>query len=377
MNLTDLQTPALVLDRTKLKRNIDRMRFALNGSGVRLRPHMKTAKSIDVARLVLGDAGGAITVSTLREAEYFLDHGISDLLYAVGIAPNKLPRVAELLKRGANVHIILDSLEAAQRVAMQGESLGVMFSVLIELDCDGHRSGLRPDDPMLLEIGNSLERAPATRLSGVLTHAGESYTCKTTDCIVEMAEQERTAAIDAAERMRAAGLPCPIVSVGSSPTAALGQCRTGLTEVRAGVYMFQDLFQSNLGVCTAGDVALSVLGTVIGHKRANNCVIVDAGALAMSKDRGTSRQRVDYGYGVVCDTASGNLIDDYLVTDVNQEHGLISRREGAVNFSRFPIGSQVRVLPNHACMTAAQYEQYHVTDGDTTIVATWPRINGW
>lgn len=377
MNLADVQTPALVLDRAKLQANVDRMNACLSDSGVRLRPHLKTAKSIDVARVALQGREGSITVSTVREAEYFFSQGVTDILYAVAIAPAKLPRIAELIKQGASVQLVLDSLWMAIEVAERGRQLSVEFPVLIEIDCDGHRSGLQPEDDAVLEVAKFLHDAMGAEFHGVLTHAGESYECESEACIAELAEQERVSVVRAAKRLHAERLPCPTVSVGSSPTVSLAADYSGLTEVRAGVYMFQDLFQSNLGVCRVDDVAVSVLCTVIGHQPSRNLLITDAGALALSKDCGTARQRIDYRYGLVCGAESGKPIGDYLVTAVNQEHGLISRLDGQVDSSRFPLGSQLRILPNHACLTAACFDRYHVLDQRGLIEAVWPRIRGW
>src|SRR3954470_19807878 len=207
MQLTDLETPALVLDRTKLDRNIARMREHLTRLKVALRPHVKTAKSIDVVRRVLDTPGGVerelrgITVSTLKEAEYFLSNGITDILYAVGIAPNKLDHVAKLMRDGADMTLLLDSAEAADMLAAKGEALGVQFPALIEIDSDGHRSGITPGDSTLIEIGKRLHGRPGSALRGVMTHAGDSYNCPSIEALREMAERERLAVVTCAEAL--------------------------------------------------------------------------------------------------------------------------------------------------------------------------------
>jgi D-serine deaminase-like pyridoxal phosphate-dependent protein len=383
MQLTDLETPALVLDRNTLDRNIARMREHLTRLEVSLRPHVKTAKSIDVVRRALEtqpgvpDANCAITVSTLKEAEYFLSNGITDILYAVGIAPNKLDHVAALMKRGANLKVLLDSAEAADNIAAKGEALGTRFSALIEIDSDGHRSGIAPGDARLIDIGARLHGRKGSKLAGVMTHAGDSYNCATVDAIRALAERERKAVVDCAAALRRAKLPCDIVSVGSTPTATYSENMDGVTEVRAGVYMFFDLFQAGLGVCGVDDIALSVLTSVIGHQEERNWIIADAGWMALSRDRGTSKQRVDQGYGVVCDLA-GRPIDDLIVADTNQEHGIIAKRNGdRLDMDRFPVGTLLRILPNHACATAAQHPHYNVIAGEPVVEAVWPRFSGW
>ncbi|MGZ5170691.1 MAG: DSD1 family PLP-dependent enzyme [Burkholderiales bacterium] len=384
MDLTDLETPALILDRTRLDRNIARMREHLTKLKVALRPHVKTAKSIDVLRRVLKDPPGGverepggITVSTLKEAEYFFSNGVRDILYAVGVAPNKLPHIAELRRKGADVTLILDSVEAATMVATKGEELQVEFPALIEIDSDGHRSGIKPGDSMLLDIGGCLHERNGTQLRGVLTHAGDSYNCSSVDKIRALAERERAAVVQCAGALKRAGLPCPVVSVGSTPTATFAARMDGVTEVRAGVYMFFDLVMAGLGVCALDDIALTVMTSVIGHQPDRNWIITDAGWMAMSRDRGTAKQRVDQGYGVVCDLA-GRPIDDLIVAETNQEHGIVAdRRGGPIDLTRFPVGMLLRVMPNHACATAAQHSQYHVIAGEPVVEAVWPRFSGW
>jgi D-serine deaminase-like pyridoxal phosphate-dependent protein len=353
------------------------MREHLTRLGVSLRPHVKTAKSMEVVKRALAGQPGGIAVSTLKEAEHFLSHGITDILYAVAIAPNKVEHVAALRAKGADMTVILDSTAAADMLATKAEALGVEFPVLIEIDCDGHRSGVKPGDATLIDIGARLHGRAGTRLRGVMTHAGESYNCRSAEALRAMAERERAAVVRCAEELTRADLPCPIVSVGSTPTATFAERMDGVTEVRAGVYMFFDLVMAGIGVCAVDDVAVSVLTSVIGHQPDRNWILTDAGWMALSRDRGTAKQPVDQGYGIVCDLA-GRPIDDLIVADTSQEHGIISdRSRGAVDCSRFPIGTLLRILPNHACATSAQHADYHVIAGEPRVEAVWPRFSGW
>lgn len=377
MQLTDLETPALVLDRNILDRNIARMREHLTGLRMNLRPHVKTAKSMDVVRRALEGQPGGITVSTLKEAEHFLSHGVTDILYAVGIAPGKLEHVAALRRKGADITILLDSVEAADLVAAKGAELGVEFPAMIEIDSDGHRSGIKPGDPTLVDIGRRLHEGGGSALRGVMTHAGDSYNCPSVDAIKAMAERERSAVVQCAKELTAAGLPCAIVSVGSTPTATYAERMDGVTEVRAGVYMFFDLVMAGLDVCKTEDIAISVLTSVIGHQPDRNWIITDSGWMALSRDRGTAKQRVDQGYGLVCDLG-GRPIEDLIVAETNQEHGIVADRNGGVvKLERFPVGTLFRILPNHACATAAQHPEYHVIAHEPVVEAVWPRFSGW
>jgi len=374
--LEQLETPALLLDEARMDRNIERMRSHLRSLGVAFRPHVKTNKSIDVARRTMETPQGPITVSTLLEAEYFAAHGVKDILYAVCIAPNKLDHVMALQDKGVQLSLLLDSMEAARFLAERAKVAQRHFDVLIEIDSDGHRSGVKPDAPELIEIGQFLEGA-GLPVKGVLTHAGSSYDAFTVDAIRAMAEQERAAVVHAAERLRAAGMACPVVSVGSTPTALFAEHLEGVTEVRAGVFVFFDLVMAGLNVCQTDDIALSVLATVIGHQREKGWTILDAGWMAMSRDRGTEKQPLDQGYGVVCDL-DGCPLDDFILVGANQEHGIMAHRSGKVDGAlHLPVGTQVRILPNHACSTAAQYGHYSVLGTGHEIIASWPRFSGW
>lgn len=377
-SIEGLRTPALLLDESRMMRNIARLRGRLDKLGVNLRPHLKTPKSIEVARRVMDGPHGPATVSTLQEAEQFAAGGVRDILYAVGIAPSKLDRVTALRRQGVELSIVVDNVAAARAVAEHSRRTHDPIPTLIEIDSDGHRAGVRPENTVnLLEIGNTLHGGGA-QLRGVMTHAGESYACKSVAEIVAIAERERAAAVGCAMVLRDAGLPAPVVSVGSTPTAHFAADLTGVTEVRAGVFMFFDLVMAGLDVCTVDDIALSVLGTVIGHQPDKGWILVDAGWMAMSRDRGTASQRIDQGYGIVC-SVDGEPYPDLIMVQANQEQGTIAVRSGSgASLPHLPIGSLVRILPNHACATAAQHTQYEtIRTGSREIVAQWPRFQGW
>ena len=376
MLLTDIETPTLLLDTPKMDANIARMRERMRSLGVAFRPHLKTCKSIDVARRMFDGGTGAITVSTLKEAEYFFGHGFIDILYAVGITPAKLDHVARLRARGADLKIILDNLEAAAAVADHARRNGSALPTLIEIDSDDHRAGVKPEAAELLEIGRMLHDAGS--LAGLMTHAGASYDCRSIAAIRTMAEQERARTVRAATRLKDAGLPCPIVSIGSSPTATFALRLDGVTEVRAGVFVFFDLVMAGIEVCRVDDIALSVLATVIGHQREKGWLLTDAGWMAMSRDRGTAAQPLDQGYGLVCD-AAGQPIDGLIMSGASQEHGVVSHRSGDPSKTPLlPLGTRLRILPNHACATGAQHDRYHaVSGGSGSVDAVWARFSGW
>jgi D-serine deaminase-like pyridoxal phosphate-dependent protein len=374
---SDLRTPALLLDRDRLRANARRLSRRIGDLHGVLRPHVKTHKCIEVTRDIL-DAGNTsgITVSTLSEAAYFHAHGVSDILYAVGISPNKFAPAAALIEAGCDLKVTLDSAEMACALSAFGASRGVLFPVMIELDTDGHRSGLVPEGEELLEVARLLAELPSVALYGLMTHAGESYACRTPESLLAIARQERDRSVAAAQRLIAAGLPCPAVSIGSTPTALSVDDLTGVSEVRAGVYATFDLVMAGIGVCEVSEIALSVLVTVTGHQRQKNWLITDGGWMALSRDRGTADQAQDFGYGLVADLASVPL--PLRVVSANQEHGIVAPLESdqPLEFARYPIGSQLRVLPNHACATAAQFDRFHVLEGGR-FIGTWDRNRGW
>lgn len=377
-SLQSLDTPCLVLDVDRVDRNIQRLQSRLSPLGVSLRPHLKTAKCVEVAHRVMISTAGPATVSTLKEAEQFAKAGVRDLVYAVGIAPGKLDRVRALRAAGVDLAVILDSVEQAQLIAAASHEGGEAIPALIEIDCDGHRSGVAPESSELLAgIGRVLVEGGA-ELRGVLTHAGGSYGARCSDALARCAEEERDAAVSAAAALLEAGLPCPVISVGSTPTAHYARDLSGVTEVRAGVFVFFDLVMAGIGVCDLEDIALSVLTTVIGHQADKGWILVDAGWMAMSRDRGTAKQAIDQGYGVVCDIY-GKAYTDLIIADANQEHGVIALRPGSeAALPDLPIGTRLRILPNHACSTGAQHDAYHVVRGESGIVeARWPRFSGW
>lgn len=376
LTLREAETPAIVLDKGKLRANCERLKLRCQALGVRLRPHMKTLKSIDAARMAVDPSHGGIAVSTLNEAEYFAQRGFVDIQCAVCITADKLPRAARILARASRFSFFLDSLETARSVADYARDHGVAFRVWLEVDSGEHRTGVDPDDPVLLEIARVLSNS-AVRLEGVATHAGHSYGAASPAELRGVAEQERLVVVRGAERLRAAGISIEGVSAGSTPTALHLLEGEGMTELRAGVYMAGDLFQVAVGSLALDQVAVTVLATVISHNQKQNQMVVDAGGLALSKDRSTAAgPGPDMRYGLVLDTLGRPIASGLMIVDVHQEHGGI-RSGTRLPFEKLPIGSRVRIMPNHVCMTAAMYDNYLIVDGTDAIVDIWERTNGW
>jgi D-serine deaminase-like pyridoxal phosphate-dependent protein len=370
--LSDLVTPCLLLDRGKLERNLEIMASAVRRHGVALRPHMKTAKSAAVARLATAGQAGGITVSTLAEAEYFAREGFRDVLYAVGIVPVKLDRAAALRRAGIDITVVTDDPDTAAAISAHARATGADHRVLVEVDCGEHRGGVSAESDALIAVG----RALGPHCAGVMTHAGHSYSCRSIAEVEAVAEAERLAAVTAAERLRALGLATPIISVGSTPTALHARSLAGVTETRPGVYMFQDLFQVQIGSGAPESMAVTVLESVIHRRAAENSVVIDAGGMALSKDRSTASAPRDYGFGLVLDQNGRQSFGDAIVERANQEHGVVTAPT-PLPLDRLGVSTLVRVAPNHVCMTAAAYDRYHVIDGGDAVIDVWPRLNGW
>jgi D-serine deaminase-like pyridoxal phosphate-dependent protein len=355
-------TPAFLVDRSIVQRNCDRMREKAHASSVIFRPHVKTHKTLEVARMQHGGAIGPITVSTLAEAELFAGHGWHDITYAVPIAPEKLERAAALAKRIERFNLLIDSHEALRAI----EASGHVFDVFLKIDCGYHRAGVDPDDPDSEELARAIARSESANFQGLLTHAGHSYHSKNVDDIRRIAGEESAAL----SRFRALlGIDEIIRSVGSTPTASVVDAFSDCDEVRPGNYVFFDAAQAAMGSCSIDDVAVSVLATVIGSYPERNSALIDAGALAMSKDAGADHIDPDAGYGIVCDENLQRL--PLKLTTLSQEHGKI---EG--NVAHLPVGTRLRIIPNHSCLTAAMYDTYHVVENGE-VVDEWRPVRGW
>ncbi|MEQ8333264.1 alanine racemase [Nisaea sp.] len=375
MKLSDLQTPCLILDKSRVERNCARMSARAAALGVALRPHMKTGKSAEIARIATAGQSGGVTVSTLAEADYLFEHGFADILYAVSIPPSKLDRAAALTARGADLKVLIDSVEVAEAIAAHPGT----HAVMIEVDCGEHRTGVDQDNDRLLAIARILDTAPRSRLAGVMTHAGHSYRGRTPEDMKAVAATERDTAVAMAELIRADGIACPIVSVGSTPTTLYADHLDGVTEMRPGVYTLGDLFQAGIGSHGIDDIAATVVASVISHNKARGTLILDAGGIALSKDRSTEAlgEKGDMGFGLLADLETGKPLHNLTIRGTHQEHGEVHLPDPAL-FAELPIGARVRVLPNHVCMTVAAYENYEVfEEGSDEIIARWDRRNGW
>jgi D-serine deaminase-like pyridoxal phosphate-dependent protein len=364
--MLDLKTPCLLLDLTRVERNAKRMTDIAHRNNVRLRPHIKTHKCIEVARIQTAGHNGAVTVSTLAEARAFAKHGFKDITYAVPIERGKFDDAIEILNGGVKLNLLTDDADTVKAL----DTTGAKFDVFLKIDCGTHRVGVEPNDERALTIPRLISESSNLTFAGILTHAGHSYDVDSRDAILKVAHHERDLMVALSGMLRADGIKVPTVSVGSTPTMSLIDDLTGVDEIRPGNYIFFDNFQATLGSCSFEDTALTVLAAVI-HK-GNGRLVIDAGAIALSKDRGPVGIDPGCGYGRVLDI-DGNETG-MRVTGLSQEHGEIAAVGDT--FERFKVGDRVRVLANHSCLTAAQHSHYNVIEnGD--IVDRWEIHRGW
>ena len=375
-NLEELDTPCLILDKSLLEKNCQKARKKCRELNTILRPHVKTPKSIEVTKIALDNKEGPITVSTLNEAEYFANAGFKDILYAVCVIPKKLNRLNFIQQKySCMIRMVIDSVFVAQEILNYSKLHNANFEILIEIDCGEGRSGLFHQDQKIRDISRVFAENDQTNLIGVLTHAGHSYSTKDKNEILSISNIERAEALASIKNFSNFNKMSPVISVGSTPTMFLASNLDGISEIRAGIYMFWDLAQASRGICKIEEIAISVLASVIGHNHQRKRIIIDAGSLALSKDVSANNFMKEAGYGLVCNPDTGIPFDGLNVSEVHQEHGSIDL-ESTDWFENFPIGSLVRILPNHACLTCAAHEKYNVLENEQ-ITESWSRTNGW
>jgi D-serine deaminase-like pyridoxal phosphate-dependent protein len=209
--------------------------------------------------------------------------------------------------------------------------------------------------------------------AGILTHAGHSYHARSPEELLAVAQTERDSMRDLAQKLRGEGLTVPTVSIGSTPTMSAIDNLEGITEFRCGNYIFYDAFQATLGSCAFDDCALTVLTAIVHRDFSRRKIVVDAGAIALSKDRGAVELDATCGYGRVFDLPGNDL--NLRVKNLSQEHGEIEVADDAL-LQRLSVGSRLRILANHSCLTAAQHAHYHVLEGKQ-IVDRWEIASGW
>lgn len=375
MNIAELPTPALLVDSEVLGRNLQQMQGRADALGVALRPHVKTHKCLEIAAQQRSLGARGIAVSTYYEAERFAAAGFDDITWALPLPLVYAGRVLDLCEK-ATVRVLVDSLEAVRCLESLCAAAGKRLHVWLKVDTGYVRAGVDPQGRYAEDVLRALDRSRDLVFDGILSHMGATYHARTREEILPYARQERDLMVEFADRMRSRGYSIPAVSVGSTPGMHVIDSLEGVTEVRPGNYVFHDYTQATIGSCRLEDCALSVLASVISHQPGASYFLIDAGSLALSKDTGPVHATGDTAYGALYeDYRDRRLHGRVRLQSVSQEIGKVTARDPGCLEGRFRVGERVRILVNHACMTAPLFDHYHVVRGDE-VLGQWAVLRG-
>jgi len=372
VKLTELMTPCALVDLDRVEANAAAMADRARRLGVKLRPHVKTHKCVEAARIQVGGHFGGIAVSTLAEARGFADAGFRDITYAVPVAPQKLPEIVDIHARIDRLAVLVDHIATIRAIEEVARSHSIVLPVWLKLDCGLHRAGVDPGSERAVDLAARLARSEHIDFRGALTHAGQSYAATSRDGAAAVARHEAAVARDFTDRLAEKGVAVPRVSIGSTPTMTAAVNLDGIDEIRPGNYLFFDAFQAAIGSCDISDVAFSVLATVISVFPEQHRAVIDAGALALSKDPGPTHVDPECGFGRPVAVEDQHPLPGLRLTSLSQEHGVV---DGPGTAALRP-GTRLRLLPNHSCLAAACFDRYHVLRG-TGITDQWRPFRGW
>ncbi|MEX2641402.1 MAG: alanine racemase [Balneolales bacterium] len=364
-----MRTPYFLIDKAKMVENIRAMTARGRRAGVGFRPHVKTHKTLEGARLQVEDNFGGITVSTLAEAFFFAGAGFRDMTYAFPVTPDKFPDVVKLAHQTDHFHILLDHPQVLSALEDYGRENSHIFSVFLKVDSGSSRAGIDPEAPSSVTLAEAMHKSSYVDFRGILAHAGHTYEGKTIQEIKNLAHEEAKRMESFAVVLRRQGIPCPVISVGSTPGNVHGTHYEHINEIRPGNYVFFDKTQADIQSCTLDEVACFVITRIIGHYPGRNRLLIDAGALALSKDPGAvhMHERITYGY------ITGH--PELQLVGLSQEHGIIEQ-ESPIDYGRLPIGSTLKIIPNHSCLTAALFPEYKIEENGI-ITGVWKPVRGW
>jgi len=345
--LDSIETPAVLVDLDVVERNVAAMAERARRAGVRLRPHAKTHKTVEIGRLQLAAGAGGLSVAKVGEAEVFAAAGFQDLFVAYPVVGEDKGRRLLALSDRARLAVGVDSPDGARTLDAVFRAAGRRLDVLLKIDVGFHRVGVLPDHAV--QTAQSISDLSGLRLRGVFTHAGHAYLAKSPDGVADIGRSEGSILVETAQRIRDAGIEIEEVSVGSTPTARHAMSVPGVTECRPGNYVFHDASQVSLGVCAPEDCALTVLATVVSVPAADRAV-VDAGSKTLSSD---PLRPSGPGHGFVLGRRSR-------IARLSEEHGVIEVLPG----EGFRVGERVRILPNHACVVSNLHDRLLGVRGD-------------
>uniref|UniRef100_A0A8C8DLP2 D-serine dehydratase n=1 Tax=Oryzias sinensis TaxID=183150 RepID=A0A8C8DLP2_9TELE len=365
--LSALCTPALVVDLDKVKRNAQRMIERCQKMGVQLRPHMKTHKTLECADIMTAGSRRCIVVSTLAEAFFYAEHGFDDILYAYCLPFDKMERCAALSEKLDLFQVLLDHPDALDQLKKRPLKNGRLWHVWLKLDCGNGRAGVLHSEPGALQLAQAIAGTEGVELTGVYAHCGNTYTCKGLEQIQAVAQETTSFVLDFMEKLRAVGITCKS-SIGSTPSCSHPvKDMAKLDEVHPGNYVFYDVQQSIIGSCCLDDVAVRVLTRVIGHCPHRNQLLIDCGWSGISLD---GAGKLSTGYAVIEGHPNLKLLS------MTQEHGRVEPISGLLDYSKYPLGSLLTLIPYHSCATAMMHPVYHI-HSDGHLLGKWTPTRGW
>ena len=346
MQITDLRTPCVLIDHQRVERNIERMQAAADARGILLRPHAKTHKCPDLARVQIGRGAVGICCAKLGEAEVFADAGISDIRLPYPLNPVNADRVLRLLDR-THISFIVDHMDVARGWSEAMTAAGREVDVLVKVDVGFHRCGIDPHAPDAADFVAGVAALPGLNFRGLLSHAGHAYGASSESEAAAFAATEAQILTTLADEVSRKGVEVAELSVGATPTVRFSLELSGLTEVRPGNYIYFDRTQVGLGSASWDDLALTVLARVVGRPAADR-VILDCGSKTLTTDlaRGFGSHA---GYGVVFKSLDETVPDDTLTIErLSEEHANVR----VTGQSPLKPGDLVRVAPNHSCVVS-------------------------
>ncbi|EDL65706.1 D-TA family PLP-dependent enzyme [Bacillus sp. SG-1] len=354
----DLDTPTLLLDYQKLMKNINEIASFAKEHSLSYRPHIKTHKSVEIAKLQLQAGAIGITTATIPEAEAMAAGGINDILIAYPIAsPQKIKRLIALLEQDVKLKISVDNPVQLTHLQNELEHTPFTLEVWIKVNSGLNRCGVEPGKDAVA-LAKNIMGCTKLKLGGILTHAGHSYAASSYAEIERIGNLEGKTVVESAEECEKAGIPIPVRSVGSTPTYKISGNVPGITEIRPGNAVFFDSIQAGLGVTSLENCALTVLASVVGVY--SNRIVLDTGSKTLCLDKGAHGNETVRGFGHIIGHP------EITVERLSEEHGVGTfTGEGSLK-----LNDKVQIIPNHACTVANQFEEYAVHE-EGKVITTW------
>ena len=357
MNVSSLRTPAVVIDRARAQRNIERMQATASARNIRLRPHAKTHKSPLVARWQIERGAVGICCAKLGEAEVFAAAGIADIRLPYPLNPINADRVLALIDR-TRLSFIVDHPIVARQWSDAMTAAEKQVDVLVKVDVGFHRCGIDPSGSDAVAMIRGVAGLPGLRFRGLLSHAGHAYHAHSERELCEMANNEAATLRDLVERCSREGIQVDEVSAGATPPARFSLQQDGFTEFRPGNYVYFDRTQVALGGATLDDCALTVVATVVSKPAADR-IIFDSGSKTLTND-GARGFTPAPGFGVVI-TDDGTADPNLLIERLSEEHATVKVLSGSTPLEP---GDRVRIVPNHSCVVSNLVDRAWLVDGD-------------